>query len=252
MSPLRNVRTRSKANEIQTQDRAAEEYEEVRYKLPWSRRYHAWLFEHMINLLEPDGNILDAGCGVGSLGEHLSNENLWGLDISKEMVKRAKRRIDRVLVGDVENLPYEDNSFDCIFARSVVHHLLHPEAGVRELFRAVKPGGKIIFLDTRNQNPLSGTARNRLSKGEHFSDLHQNLQESEYLEMIDQYGTIEKTEYMGYLGYTLMGFPDIFNFYRFLPGKFLLTPLLMAVERVWAKVPGLNRLGLGIITLARK
>jgi hypothetical protein len=47
---------------------------------------------------------------------------------------------------------------------------------------------------------------------------------------------------MGYLGYTLMGFLDVFNIYRFAPGKFLLTPFLMALERVWTKVPGFNTL----------
>jgi ubiquinone/menaquinone biosynthesis C-methylase UbiE len=242
----------SNANEIETQDRVAEEYEEVRYKRPWSRRYHTWLFEHMIRMLKPYGKILDAGCGVGFLGECLASENLWGIDISYKMVERAKYRMERVSVGDVENLPYEDNSFDCIFARSLVHHLPHPQVGVRELFRVLKVGGMIIFLDTRSQNPLSGIFRNRLKEGEHFSDIHQNLQEPDYLEMIDRFARIVKTEYMGYLGYTLMGFPDINNVYRFFPGKFLLTPLLMTVERVWAKVPGFNRLGLGIITLARK
>lgn len=240
------------ANEIVTQDRVAEEYEEIRYKLPWSRRYHSWLFEHMVKMLKPYGKILDAGCGVGFLGEHLTNGNIWGIDISYKMVERAKNRMERVLVGDLENLPYEDNSFDCIFARSVVHHLPHPQVGVGELFRVLKDGGMIIFLDTRSQNPLSGIFRNRLKEGEHFSDIHQNLEETDYLGMIEQFAHIERTEYMGYLGYTLMGFPDINNVYRLFPGKFILTPLLMAVERVWAKVPGFNRLGLGIITLARK
>lgn len=242
----------SKAKEIQTQDLATEEHEEIRYKLPWSRRYHTWQFEHMLELLRSYGNILDAGCGVGWLGELMPNEYLWGIDISRKMVQRAKKRIHKVLTGDVENLPYKDNSFDAIFARSVVHHLPRPELGVSELIRVLKQGGRIIFLDTRSQNPLSGVFRNRLREGEHFSEIHRNMQESEYLEMIGQFAHIEKTEYMGYLGYTLMGFPDVFNIYRLLPGKFLLTPFLMAVEKVWAKIPGFNKFGLGIIVLARK
>jgi ubiquinone/menaquinone biosynthesis C-methylase UbiE len=138
----------------------------------------------MITLLKPHGNILDAGCGVGLLGEFLPNEQLWGVDISQKMVERAKKHIHKVQIGDVEDLPYTDNSFDCIFARSVVHHLPHPEVGVRELIRVLKQGGRIIFFDTRSQNPVSGIFRNRLRKGERFSELHQNMQESEYIDLI--------------------------------------------------------------------
>lgn len=238
--------------EIRTQDRAANAYEEIRYRLPWSRRYHAWLLSHMISLLEPQGEVLDAGCGVGVLAEYLPHVGLSGIDISREMLRLAKARMDRVVQGDVENLPYPDNAFDCVFARSVIHHLPHPNRGVRELIRVLKPGGRIIFLDTRDQNPFSRVFRERLTRGEHFSDLHQNMRESSYLGAIRRYAKIEKTEYMGYLAYTLMGFPDVFNLYRFVPLKFLITPVLMAVEKIWARIPLFNRFGLGLITLARK
>jgi ubiquinone/menaquinone biosynthesis C-methylase UbiE len=242
----------SKGNEITTQDRAAVSYEEIRYKLPWSRRYHAWLFKYMIGLLQPEGKILDAGCGTGWLGEFLPKEQLWGIDLSPEMVARAKTRLRDARIGDVEALPFEDRSFDRIFARSVIHHLANPERGVAELARVLKVGGRMVLLDTRDQNVFSRIFRKKMREGEHFSELHQNLREDEYLELINRYLQVEKTEYLGYLAYTLLGFPDVFNLYGYIPGKFLWTPFLMAIDKVCARLPLFNRLGLGMIVVARK
>jgi hypothetical protein len=91
-----------------------------------------------------------------------------------------------------------------------------------------------------------------MSGGEHFSELHQNLRESEYLALIGRHLQIEKKEYVGYLAYTLLGFPDVFNLYRYIPGKTLWTPLLIVIDRLWAKVPLINQFGLGMIVVATK
>jgi len=242
----------SKRSEIETQDRVAEFYEGIRYKLPWSLRYHTWLFEHMIGLLSPEGRILDAGCGTGLLGEFLPEAQLLGIDLSFEMVSRATTHLNAVCVGDVESLPFEENSFDRVFARSVIHHLASAERGVTELARVLKEGGRIVLLDTRDQNMFSRIFRKKMGTGEHFSELHQNLQEDEYVRLIGKYLRIQKTEYIGFLAYTLLGFPDVFNLYAHIPGKFLWTPLLMMMDRVWSKLPLFNKLGLGMIVVAEK
>ncbi len=252
MTILSSKHDLSKGNEVAIQDRAATSYEEIRYKLPWSRRYHTWLFNHMIALLQPAGRILDAGCGTGWLGEFLPQDRLLGIDLSPEMVSHAKIRIRDASVGDVEALPFEDNIFDRVFARSVIHHLANPERGMSELARVLKVNGRIVLLDTRDQNVFSRIFRKRMSEGEHFSELHLNLQEVEYLRVVSEYLHIEKTEYLGYLAYTLLGFPDVFNLYDYIPGKFLWTPLLMNVDKIWAKIPLFNKLGLGMIVVARK
>lgn len=237
--------------EIQTQDHVATYYEDVRYKIWWSRAYHDWLFNRMVKLLQPNGKILDAGCGNGLLAEYLPNEKVWGVDISPEMIKHAQKRLYDARVGNVESLPYEDDFFDTIFARAIIHHLENPEQGVRELTRVLKPGGKIIFLDTR-ETILSKFPRKKMAQGEHFSELHRNMHEGEYVSMMKKYLLVETVEYVGYAAYTLLGFPDVFNLYKYVPFKKILTPFLINLDYVCARLPLIKKMGLGLLLVAQK
>ena len=245
------MNNRARAQELAVQDHVAQFYESVRYRVPWARQYHDWLFRRMINRLQPTGKILDAGCGNGWLGNYLPKEQLYGIDVSPEMVALAATRLGDARVGDVQQLPYDADSFDCIFARSVIHHLEDPAQGIAELHRVLKPSGRIILLDT-HQNVLSRHPRKRMQDSEHFSELHHNMSAHAYRQLIERRFTIASWEYVGFLGYTLLGFPDVFNGYRFVPGKRLLTPLLIRFDEIAAAIPVLNRLALGILVVARK
>lgn len=240
-----------KDKEIEAQDHVAGYYENVRYALPWSRTYHAWLFSHMIRLVRPAGRVLDAGCGNGLLGEYLKDCEVWGIDISKEMIRLARERLFDARVGDVENLPYEDDFFDTVFARAILHHLEEPERGVSELTRVLKPNGRMILMDTR-ETLFSKKPRKAMLGGEHFSELHKNMSEKEYLAMLRRHLVIDNVSYLGYIGYTLLGFPDILALYKFFPFKRILTPLLIWIDRVWAHIPFAKKMALGILVVAHK
>lgn len=240
-----------KEKEIEAQDHVAEYYENVRYALPWSRAYHTWLFSHMIRLVRPEGRVLDAGCGNGLLGEYLKGNELWGIDISKEMIVRAKARLFDARVGDVEDMPYQDNFFDTVFARAIIHHLEEPERGVTELTRVLKPEGRMILMDTR-ETIFSKKPRTAMLGGEHFSELHKNMGEKEYLVMLRRHLVVDKVSYIGYIGYTLLGFPDILPVYKFFPFKRILTPVLIWIDRVWAHIPFARKMALGILVVAHK
>ena len=238
-------------SEIQTQDRIAQSYEEIRYRVPYSRHYHDWLLKSMLGMLQPSGLILDDGCGNGYLSNSHPDCIVCGIDISAQMTKKARNRLDHVLIADAQHLPFTDGSFDAVFARGLIHHLPDPAKGIAEINRVLKNSSRVIFLDT-HKSIISYLPRRLLRSTEKFSELHLNLSRRELEGLINRSMKIIRVVYVGYIGYILMGFPDVFNLYKYMPLKRFFTPLLIKIDEVLAKVPLLNRLSLGIIILAEK
>jgi demethylmenaquinone methyltransferase / 2-methoxy-6-polyprenyl-1,4-benzoquinol methylase len=102
--------------------------------------------------------ILDIATGTGDLALALSAtgaKEIIGLDISKgmlavgrEKVLKAKlaQRID-LQYGDSENIPFDSNSFDLVTASFGVRNFENLEKGLSEMYRVLKPGGKLIVLE---------------------------------------------------------------------------------------------------------
>jgi phosphatidylethanolamine/phosphatidyl-N-methylethanolamine N-methyltransferase len=103
------------------------------------------------------GRILEVGVGTGlSLPSYSTKSRVIGIDISQPMLAKARERVQRhklsqvegIRVGDAENLDFEDESFDVLVAQYVVTAIPHPERALDEFVRVVRPGGEII-LTTR-------------------------------------------------------------------------------------------------------
>lgn len=99
---------------------------------------------------------LDACCGTGALirelREVVGDGKVFGIDFSDNMLELATRIYgsdERVSLirGDVLNLPFRDESFDCVTAAYCLRNLKDVRAGVRELVRVLKPGGRMVVLD---------------------------------------------------------------------------------------------------------
>lgn len=85
--------------------------------------------EHMTT-----AKVLDIGCGAGPYKEFFPNR--FTLDIDPEK--------NPDVVGDIHTIPLEDNSYECILCTEVLEHVRDPKLAVSELYRVLKPGGKII------------------------------------------------------------------------------------------------------------
>jgi demethylmenaquinone methyltransferase/2-methoxy-6-polyprenyl-1,4-benzoquinol methylase len=112
---------------------------------------------------------LDACCGTGDLTLALARRvgrggQVTGLDFSGEMLERARRKPhdpDAAEVtwvqGDATAMPFADNSFAGVTIGFGLRNLPDPEAGLRELARVVRPGGKVVVLEITQ--PVSGPLR---------------------------------------------------------------------------------------------
>jgi 2-polyprenyl-3-methyl-5-hydroxy-6-metoxy-1,4-benzoquinol methylase len=106
--------------------------------------------------------ILDAGCGPGTYGIMLAQEGneVVGIEISLDAVHVANKRAEEkgvnfsAHVGDLEKLPFKDNSFDICFCGWVLHHFPDIDAAVAELVRVLKPGGKMALVEPNESNSV--------------------------------------------------------------------------------------------------
>lgn len=91
--------------------------------------------------------VLDAGCGPGSLAAAAASRGAFvvGTDLSDAMVMLAGERHPKIEFrqADAEQLPFPDMSFDAVVSNLLVPHLPSPEAGIAELARVLKPGGRL-------------------------------------------------------------------------------------------------------------
>lgn len=105
--------------------------------------------------------ILDIATGTGDLAimmSQLNPDKIIGLDISSGMLDVGKRKIANVnlsdkidmVVGDSENMPFDDNTFDAITVSFGVRNFANLDKGLTEIKRVLKPGGTFVVLETSN------------------------------------------------------------------------------------------------------
>ncbi len=101
------------------------------YSLRFSRSaqtYDRWALPQresariLAEFVKPEGTVLDLGCGTGFVSSFLpSGCEPVGLDLSKEMVALYRERFGRGIVGDAEELPFKDRSFDYVMSNFSLH-----------------------------------------------------------------------------------------------------------------------------------
>lgn len=120
--------------------------------------------------------VLDIATGTGDLAINLAATNaneIIGLDISSGMLevgkkKIATRKLDSIIsmvIGDSENLPFENNTFDAITVAFGIRNFENLEQGLSEILRVLKPNGIFVILETSvPTNPIYRFGYNVYSK----------------------------------------------------------------------------------------
>ena len=91
--------------------------------------------------------VLEVGCGWGEFAERILDElgvDVVAVDLSPRMVELARERGVDARVGDVEALPFDDESFDVSVANWMLYHVPDVERALSELARVTRPGGRLV------------------------------------------------------------------------------------------------------------
>jgi len=238
-------------DEIIVQDAVSDDYETIRYVKDYSVKYQNAWFREMVSLVQRTGLVLDNGCGVGYLVEIPPSSDIVGIDISIGMLDKAKRRLEKIVYGDSQSLPFKDETFDVIICRALLHHLPDPDKGINEMRRVLKKGGEIVVSEPI-KSILSSIPRKMVKECSHFSDLHKDFSDKVLIEMLRDRFSITDVKYFGYIAYPIMGFPDIVDPLKYVPFKKSVSNLLISLDRVISRVPVINKQSWGIIIKASK
>jgi ubiquinone/menaquinone biosynthesis C-methylase UbiE len=98
--------------------------------------------------------VLEVGCGNSyTLGKYAqAGAQVYGIDVTETAVELSLKRFEYqnvtgdFMVANAEDLPYESDFFDCICSMGVLHHVPDTEKAVSEIYRCLKPGGRLIMM----------------------------------------------------------------------------------------------------------
>jgi SAM-dependent methyltransferase len=99
--------------------------------------------------------LLDVGCGPGDVTQRFVDElgaQVCAVDISGRMVELAKARGLDAQLGDAEQLPFDADDFNCVFAGWVLYHVPGLEQAIAECARVLHPAGRLVASCYRRDN----------------------------------------------------------------------------------------------------
>lgn len=109
----------------------------------------------------PNFTVLDLGCGNGVSTHNIKGRTVVGLELSEKQLVRASEKFPKsnFVLGDARKLPFKKNTFDLIIAINMLHHVNDPEKVLKECYRVLKVGGKLLTVDPNLYNPVGFTGR---------------------------------------------------------------------------------------------
>jgi ubiquinone/menaquinone biosynthesis C-methylase UbiE len=129
--------------------------------VPLTRGLYRRVIKDIVPLRLDQGQVLDAGTGPGTLARDIARSfsqfRVYGIDLSEDMIRLAREHTKREQlteqvqfdIGNIEHLPYPDHTFDLIVSTISLHHWSELEQPLRELYRVLRPGGRLWIYDAR-------------------------------------------------------------------------------------------------------
>ena len=134
----------------------------------------------------PGERVLEVGVGTGlSLPMYPSSVRITGIDLSREMLEKARARVKRrglenieaLLEMDAERMDFPDASFDKVVAMYVVSVVERPAKLLHELHRVCRPGGEIYIVNhVRSENRLVGAVEKSLARFSNHLGFHPDFE----------------------------------------------------------------------------
>jgi ubiquinone/menaquinone biosynthesis C-methylase UbiE len=131
--------------------------------------------------LKKGDKILDIGCGSGRDSIFLAKQGfeVWGIDISKEAIKKAKEKFRaknlHFLVGDIKDLKFKDEFFDAVYSGWVLQSIPLKKASL-EIFRVLKKGGVAFLAFLLNTKIIATGKITEFHKKEDIISTYKNFQ----------------------------------------------------------------------------
>ncbi|HEU4684003.1 MAG TPA: class I SAM-dependent methyltransferase [Nitrospira sp.] len=188
--------------------------------------------------------VLDVGCGNGYVLSRYAKEgaDVYGVDLTETGIRLCRQRFalsdlhGQFTVGSAEDLPYPDNAFDVVCSMGVLHHTPDTAKAVAEVFRVLKPGGRLIVM-FYHRNSAKFRLNLFLRRLLQFRDLQQLVNE------VDGHGNPKGDVYSEReLRNLLKRFENLSIFAGFLRGTHFLPVIGRIIPNSWLK-PFEPRLG---------
>lgn len=153
-------------SQLEKKEQVADMFNSIAYRYDFLNRFlsagiDVWWRKKAIGQLKQlaPKNILDVATGTADVAlltwQMLKPEKITGIDISEGMLDLGRKKIEKLGLsekivlqkGDSEVIPFADNYFDAITVAFGVRNFQNLEKGLKEMYRVVKPGGKLVVLE---------------------------------------------------------------------------------------------------------
>ena len=248
--------------QIDLHKRIAINYEK-RYSHGYAQLFQNYWNDTIIHMISTENNagknVLELGCGTGTFIKELTEkfDKVYGIDISIDMLKRVDEKSGKfkgAVVGDAMKSPFQNESFDIIVCRGVLHHLPELNGSLIELNRILRKGGILIFSEPSNDSFIVRTARKIMYKrSDKFSEDDVAFLSRDLFTAIRNSGfELAEAKRFGFFSYVFAGFPDHFALLAKVPGNEAITRTLISMDQILSHIPLINRQSLHIIMAVRK